>query len=132
MNQKKLVIIGLDCASPRTLFEDFKDDCPNMKKMMDLGVYGKLLTCHPPITVPAWMVMSTGKNAGTLGLYGFEHRKKNSYNNFWIASSYSIKEPKVWDIIAEKGLKSCIFGLPLNTSFLILFIVSVGMRVFPL
>ncbi|MFW9882543.1 MAG: alkaline phosphatase family protein, partial [Candidatus Thorarchaeota archaeon] len=110
--KKKLVIIGLDCASPKTLFEDFLDDCPNIKKMITYGVHGKLRTCHPPITIPAWMVMSTGKKAGTLGLYGFRHRKGNSYDDFWIASSYNIKEPKVWEIIGNKGLKSCILGVP--------------------
>jgi len=112
INQKKLVIIGLDCATPKTLFEDFLDDCPNIKKMVEHGVYGKLRSCDPPITIPAWMVMSTGKKAGTLGLYGFRHRKENSYDDFWIATSYNIKEPKVWDIIAQKGLKSCVLGLP--------------------
>ncbi|MFX0000772.1 MAG: alkaline phosphatase family protein [Candidatus Hermodarchaeota archaeon] len=111
-NKKKLIVIGLDCATPKTLFEDFLDDCPNIKKMMEKGGYGKLRTCDPPITIPAWMVMSTGKKAGTLGLFGFRHRKENSYDDFWIATSYKIKEPKVWDIIAEKGLKSCILGIP--------------------
>ncbi len=111
-NKKKLVVIGLDCATPRTLFEDFKDDCPNIKKLMESGVYGKLRSSDPPITIPAWMVMSTGKKAGTLGLYGFRHRKDNSYNDFWIATSYNIKELKVWDILAKKGLKSCVLGLP--------------------
>ncbi|MFW9970658.1 MAG: alkaline phosphatase family protein [Candidatus Odinarchaeota archaeon] len=110
--KKKLVIIGLDSANPRTLFKDFQNECPNIKKMMKCGVYGKLRTCDPPITIPAWMVMSTGKKAGTLGLYGFRHRKENSYDDFWIATSYSVKEPKVWDIIAKEGLKSCILGIP--------------------
>ena len=110
--KKKLVIIGLDCAAPKTLFEDFKENCPNISKLMKLGVYGKLRSSDPPITIPAWMVMATGKKAGTLGLYGFRHRKENSYNDFWIASSYNIREQNVWDIIGEKGLKSCILGLP--------------------
>ena len=111
-NKKKLVIIGLDCATPRTLFQDLKADCPNIKKLMDSGVYGRLRSCDPPITIPAWMVMSTGKKAGTLGLYGFRHRKENLYDDFWIATSYNIKEPKVWDIIGDMGLKSCVLGLP--------------------
>jgi len=111
-DKKKLFIIGLDCASPKTLFDDFRVECPNIKRLMDSGIYGKLRSCDPPITIPAWMVMSTGKSAGALGLYGFRHRKNNSYNDFWIANSYNIKEPKVWDIIAEKGLKSCIVGVP--------------------
>ena len=59
--KKKLLVIGLDCATPKTLFEDFKNDCPNIKKLMNSGVYGKLKTCDPPITIPAWMVMATGK-----------------------------------------------------------------------
>jgi len=109
---KKLMIIGLDCATPRTLFKDFLDDCPNIKRMTENGVYGKLRSSDPPITIPAWMVMATGKDAGTLGVYGFRHRVKNSYTDFWIANSYTIKEPKVWDIIAEGGKKSCILGIP--------------------
>ena len=113
-SKKKLVVIGLDCATPKTLFEDFLDDCPNIKKLVKSGVYGKLRSSDPPITIPAWMVMATGKKAGTLGLYGFRHRKHHSYTDFWIASSYSIKEKKIWDIIGEKGLKSCILGLPPN------------------
>ncbi|MFX1414385.1 MAG: alkaline phosphatase family protein [Promethearchaeota archaeon] len=110
--KKKLVLIGLDCASPRTLFNEFIDDCPNIRKLMGKGVYGKLKSSDPPITIPAWMVMATGKKAGTLGLYGFRHRKQYAYNDFWIASSYSIKEPTIWDIIGKSGLKSIIIGTP--------------------
>ncbi|HDZ17318.1 hypothetical protein LCGC14_0916830 [marine sediment metagenome] len=112
MIKKKLLVIGLDCAAPKTIFEDFLNDCPNIKKLVQNGVYGKLRSSDPPITIPAWMVMATGKKAGTLGLYGFRHRKKNSYDEFWIASSYSIKEKKIWDILGENNLKSCILGIP--------------------
>jgi len=110
--KKRVIVIGLDCATPKTLFEDFIDECPNIKKLMDNGVYGKLRSSDPPITIPAWMVMSTGKNPGTLGVYGFRHRKGFSYTDFWVASSQSIKEPKIWDILGEKGLKSIILGVP--------------------
>ena len=73
-NRKKVVVIGLDCATPKTLFEDFLEDCPNIKRLMENGVYGKLRSSDPPITVPAWIVMSTSKKPGTLGVYGFRHR----------------------------------------------------------
>ncbi|MFX1457725.1 MAG: alkaline phosphatase family protein, partial [Promethearchaeota archaeon] len=53
--EKKLVIIGLDCASPKTLFEDFLEDCPNIQKLLSNGVFGKLRSTDPPITIPAWM-----------------------------------------------------------------------------
>ena len=36
-NNKKVVLIGLDCATPRTLFQDFIEECPNIKKLMENG-----------------------------------------------------------------------------------------------
>ncbi len=111
-NKKKVVVIGLDCAAPKTLFEDFIEACPNIKKLMNHGIHGKLRSSDPPITIPAWMVMSTGKKAGTLGVYGFRHRKENSYTEFWVANSQTIKEPKIWDILGKNGLKSIILGVP--------------------
>ncbi|MFX0059441.1 MAG: alkaline phosphatase family protein [Candidatus Heimdallarchaeota archaeon] len=108
----KVMVIGLDCATPKTLFEDFIDECPNIKKLMDKGVYGKLRSSDPPITIPAWMVMVTGKKPGTLGVYGFRHRKGNSYTDYWVANSQTVKEPRIWDILSKKGLKSIILGLP--------------------
>ena len=111
-NGKKLIIIGLDCATPRTVFQDFLEDCPTLKMMVNNGVYGKLRSSDPPITIPAWMVMATGKKAGTLGIYGFRHRRKHSYSDFGIATSYSVKEKTIWDILGERGKKSCVLGLP--------------------
>jgi predicted AlkP superfamily phosphohydrolase/phosphomutase len=110
--KKRVIVIGLDCATPKTLFEDFIESCPNIKKLMEHGVFGKLRSSDPPITVPAWMIMSTGRNAGDIGLYGFRHRKKNSYTDFWVANSHNIKKPKIWDIIAKTGLKSIVVGVP--------------------
>ena len=111
-NLKKLLVIGLDCAAPRTLFEEFLDVCPNIKKLVSNGVYGKLRSSDPPITIPAWMIMVTGKKAGTLGLYGFRHRKANSYTDFWVANSKNITEPTIWDIIGKQGAKSIVLGMP--------------------
>lgn len=111
-NNKKLVIIGLDSATPKLLFEDFIEDCPNIKKLVETGVYGTLQSSNPPITIPAWIVMVTGKQPGTLGIYGFRHRKENSYTDYWITNSNTIKEPKIWDIIKKKRLKSIILGIP--------------------
>ena len=58
------------------------------------------------------MAMATSKKAGTLGLYGFRHRKENSYADYWIANSYNIKDDKIWDVLGKYGMKSIILGLP--------------------
>ncbi|MFX0073671.1 MAG: alkaline phosphatase family protein, partial [Candidatus Hermodarchaeota archaeon] len=109
---KKVLVIGLDCAAPKVIFNDFINDCPNVKKIISKGVYGKLRSTDPPVTVPAWMVMATSKSPGKLGVYGFRHRKNHSYSDYYLNISNSITEPTIWDIIGEKGLKSCIIGIP--------------------
>jgi len=109
---RKVLVIGLDSAPPELVFEKLLGELPNIKKMVENGVCGKLETCHPPITIPAWMVMVTSKNPGKLGLYGFRHRKNHSYVDGWVANSYLIKDDTVWDILSKAGKKVCLVGVP--------------------
>jgi len=112
MTKRKLLVIGLDCAAPELVFEKFRDELPNIRKLLEHGVYARMRSCDPPITIPAWMVMMTGKNPGRLGLYGFRHRKGHSYTEGWIANSLSVKEEKIWDTLARYGMKVCVVGVP--------------------
>ncbi len=114
MNQHKpkVLVIGLDSVPASILFEELKDALPNIKRMIENGVSCVLESCHPPITIPAWMVMMTSKSPGRLGIYGFKHRKGNSYNDGWIANSTSVREKKVWDYLGQFGKKVCLIGVP--------------------
>jgi predicted AlkP superfamily phosphohydrolase/phosphomutase len=56
--------------------------------------------------------MMTSKSPGKLGVYGFRHRKGFSYKEGWLTNSQSIKEPRVWDLIADRNKRSCIIGVP--------------------
>lgn len=105
-------MIGLDSVPPDLLFNDLVKDLPNIKKMMCNGFFTTLESCHPPITVPAWMVMMSSKNPGQLGIYGFRHRKGFSYTDGWLTTSLSITEPKVWDFMAEQNKSVCLVGVP--------------------
>jgi predicted AlkP superfamily phosphohydrolase/phosphomutase len=111
LKQKRLLVIGLDCAPPALVFQR-AEELPNLKKLMENGVYGNLRSSDPPITIPAWMVMATGRDPGQLGLYGFRHRQGYSYNKMWIANSTAIKEKTVWDYLAEQGKESILVSVP--------------------
>ena len=108
----KVLVIGLDCAAPELVFGQFRRDLPNISHLMQTGAYARMESCHPPITIPAWMVMSTSINPGRLGLYGFRHRRGHSYKEGWIANSLSVKEEKIWNILARAGKRVCIVGVP--------------------
>lgn len=112
MKAKRVMAIGLDSAPPELVFHQFADELPNIKNMLDNGVYARMESAHPPITIPAWMVMATSKNAGQLGVYGFRHRKPGTYNDIWLANSHSIKEKTVWDILGEHEKKVIVVGVP--------------------
>jgi predicted AlkP superfamily phosphohydrolase/phosphomutase len=112
MMKRKIAVIGLDSVPPEMMFQKLLDKLPNIKKMYERGIHGPLETCHPPITVPAWMVMMTGKNPGKLGIYGFRHRRGFSYNDGYIVNSTSVKEKTVWEILSEHGKSSIVLGVP--------------------
>jgi predicted AlkP superfamily phosphohydrolase/phosphomutase len=106
----KILVIGLDCAAPELLFGD--ELLTNIRHLMELGCYGRLESIIPPITVPAWMCMSTSQDPGSLGVYGFRNRLDYSYSGLGIANSRSIQEIAIWDQVAREGKRSIIVGVP--------------------
>jgi predicted AlkP superfamily phosphohydrolase/phosphomutase len=106
----KLLVIGLDCAAPDVLFND--EALTNFRRLMDAGCWGRLESVIPPITVPAWMCMSTSQDPGSLGVYGFHNRNDRSYSETSLVNSRSIQELAIWDQIAREGGRSVIIGVP--------------------
>jgi ATP sulfurylase len=110
--RRKVVVIGLDCATPQLIFDQWRDDLPNLRKLMEGGTYGELESTVPPITVPAWMSMMTGKDPGRLGFYGFRNRADYSYERMRIANSKAVVEDTVWDILSRAGKSVILVGVP--------------------
>ena len=108
----KLIIIGLDCAEPSLIFEQWRDDLPNLSRLMSNGSYGKLESCIPAITVPAWNCMMSGRDPGELGIYGFRNRVDRSYEKMAIANGSFVKVPRLWEILGDAGWKVSVLGVP--------------------
>lgn len=109
---RKVCLIGLDCADPELVFERWRADLPNLDRLMRSGIWGPLESCIPPITVPAWMCMMTGRDPGSLGMYGFRNRKDRSYGGLTFASSRMVQQPTVWDLLARENKRSILLGIP--------------------
>ena len=106
----KICILGLDCCAPEIIFHD--ERLANIRRLMDAGVWGRLESVIPPITVPAWMCMSTSQDPGSLGVYGFRNRTDHSYSGLGFANSRSISALAMWDQVAREGKKSILIGVP--------------------
>src|SRR5437868_6661160 len=106
----KICILGLDCCAPEIIFSDQK--LVNIRRLMNTGMYGKLESVIPPITVPAWMCMSTSQDPGSLGVYGFRNRKDYSYSGLGVVNSASIQQPAIWDALGAQGQNVVVVGVP--------------------
>ena len=112
MQGPRVAVIGLDCGTPQLLFDRLADEVPNINALMQRGMHGELASITPPITIPAWACSMTGKTPGQLAIYGMRNRKDTTYDGLSIASSLAVKEPAVWDVLGDRGLKSLLIGVP--------------------
>lgn len=108
----RLFVIGLDCAPPELLFDQFRADMPNISRLISQGAYSELKSATPAITVPAWSSMTSSKDPGTLGFYGFRNRKDYTYDGRYIATGLAVKEKRVWEILGDAGKQCIVVGVP--------------------
>ncbi|MFB6158478.1 MAG: alkaline phosphatase family protein [Candidatus Nanohalobium sp.] len=64
------VIFGLDGADPE-LIERWIDDLPNFRRLKEKGFFGRFRSTEPPITVPAWMCIFSGRSPSDFDAYDF-------------------------------------------------------------
>ena len=105
-------MIGLDCAEPTLVFEQWRSELPTLNRLLTHGAFGRLRSSDPPITVPAWASMLSGLDPGQLGFYGFRNRRDYSYEGMAIASGASVKADRVWDVAGKAGKRSVVVGVP--------------------
>ena len=112
MSNKKMIVVGLDCLEPSLAFERCAEFMPNLTKLRERGVYARMRSTVPPITIPAWQCMVTSKDPGTLGMYGFRNRKDYSYDQMFFADGKMVREKRVWDHLSRAGFDNIILGVP--------------------
>jgi predicted AlkP superfamily phosphohydrolase/phosphomutase len=108
----RVMAIGIDSVPPALLFDRFLPRMPHVRELMRRSTWGTLLSTDPPITVPAWAVMWSGMDPGTLGIYGFRHRRPGTYWDQYIPSSRTLLQPLVWDLLSRVGKRVCVIGMP--------------------
>lgn len=109
---KRTMVIGLDCAAPELVFDEFAGKLPHLDALRERSRWGRLESVVPPITVPAWACMMSGKDPGRLGIYGFRNRTSHDYDDLATANSESVREPLLWDILGSVGMRSILIGVP--------------------
>ena len=107
----KTFVLGIDGASP-ALIEKWSNEgkLPNLKKIIDNGVFGPLESTVPPITPCAWSSFMTGMNPGKHGVYDFFYL--DDKHQMRIHSSATRKAKDLWEYLAGNNIKSFVFNVP--------------------
>lgn len=108
----RLLLLGLDCASPSLIFHELADELPHLQSLMQGGTWGELDSAIPCITVPAWTSMVSSRDPGVLGMYGFRNRSSHAYDALQIADASAVQHPRLWDILSAAGKRSLVLNVP--------------------
>lgn len=113
MKKKKVLLLGLDCVPPEMIFKRFIKDMPNIRKLMENGIYGKLTSSIPPSSTNAWTSMAMGKRSESIGIYDYVYRKKRSYTDLGVISS-NFSRDCIWDILSDNWKRVVVFNVPMT------------------
>lgn len=109
---RRVFVLGLDSLPPSVLYTELGERYfPYISGLVAESQRYVMRSCHPPITVPAWMTMFTGKTPGELGVYGFRHRRPGEFG-YYIVNSRSIRAETIWDWAGKRGLRVGLYGVP--------------------
>jgi predicted AlkP superfamily phosphohydrolase/phosphomutase len=103
-------LIGLD-SLPLTLIDEMGSKLPFLSGLRKGGKLQAWRSCDPPITIPAWTVMTTGCDPGELGVYGFQRRLSRRDYKMGFNTSESVLKERMWDKFPQ-GAKSFVWGVP--------------------
>jgi predicted AlkP superfamily phosphohydrolase/phosphomutase len=84
---------------------------PTVHRLAQRGTWGPLRSTVPPITVPAWASMVTGRDPGELGLYGFRNREPHGYG-LRIADATDVRHKRLWDWLGDQGRRVAVLSVP--------------------
>lgn len=106
----RILIIGLDGASYH-LVQRWRDDLPNLRRLMETGTSGILKSIIPPRSIPAWYCFATGMNPAKLGIFGFSQRRAGTYD-YTFANFSFCQAPAFWEWANQYGIKTGVVHVP--------------------
>ncbi|MFX1476090.1 MAG: alkaline phosphatase family protein, partial [Promethearchaeota archaeon] len=108
----KVMLIGIDGGTFRIIRPAIKSkQLPTFKKFFEEGVVSTLTSTIPPVTIPAFPTLMTGKNPGKHGVFDFMVGGKGQEQ---LVDGTCIQGPTLWRILSDAGRKCIVLNVPLT------------------
>lgn len=114
-DKEKVAIIAIDGATFDKIVPMIESgELPNFSKIMDEGVWAKMMSTYPPHTAPAWPVCASGVNPGKVGIFDFRSNSHMSYDEGDVLTSKDLKADMLWNILSARDKKVMVSAIPLT------------------
>ena len=108
----RVAFIGID-GVPHSLVTENPDVFQNLTAISSQGSSGPIRSIVPPESSACWPSITTGKNPGSTGVYGFQERKIGSHETY-IPMGEDVKSKRVWEWVAETGKRATVMNVPVT------------------
>ncbi|MGB4905330.1 MAG: alkaline phosphatase family protein, partial [Saprospiraceae bacterium] len=107
---RKVLVIGWDAADWKVL-NPLMDQglMPNLTKLVDSGVMGRIATLDPPLSPTLWTSIATGKRPYKHGIHGFVEPTPNG-KGIRPINITGRKVKAIWNILNQHNMKTNVIG----------------------
>jgi predicted AlkP superfamily phosphohydrolase/phosphomutase len=108
----RVAFFGID-GVPYSLIRDNPDVFPNLNAIADEGSAGAIDSIVPPESSACWPALTTGRNPGETGVYGFQDREVGSYETY-VPMGRDVQADRVWDRVTDDGRNATVMNVPVT------------------
>ena len=108
----RVAFFGID-GVPYSLIEDNPETFPNLYDMGTAGSAGAIDSIVPPESSACWPSLTTGRNPGETGVYGFQDRENGSYDTY-VPMGRDVQATRVWDRVQEDNRSATVMNVPVT------------------
>jgi predicted AlkP superfamily phosphohydrolase/phosphomutase len=109
----RVAFFGID-GVPYSLLSSHRDEFENLAALADDGAAGAIDSIVPPESSACWPSLTTGKNPGETGVYGFQDREVNSYDTY-VPMGRDVQADRVWDLVTDEGRDATVMNVPVTS-----------------
>ncbi len=111
-NVPRVAFFGID-GVPYSLLADRFDEFENLAAIANEGGAGPIDSIVPPESSACWPSLTTGKNPGKTGVYGFQDREVGSYDTY-VPMGRDVQAERVWDVAQDNDRKATVMNVPVT------------------
>jgi predicted AlkP superfamily phosphohydrolase/phosphomutase len=112
--RRRVLVVGLDAATFDLILPWAEAGIlPTFARLLAEGVRAPLRSTLPALTPPGWTSAATGRNPGKHNVFNFYKTTGGGRGRAPVTLA-DLRSPRVWDIAAAHGLRSCVLHMPLT------------------